>query len=142
MVTYFDLLKTTKVVGSDRVDKLILVLNSRQLSSKNQETFTCEVDSSSKGSYSTTLSFVTPDDFVKGTKVDSKKLPCQVRCSCMDFTFTFAYHNEKTGSLYGLPFKPYTRKTDRPSKNPQGLSGMCKHIIRVHDYLLGKGVIK
>ena len=76
------------------------------------------------------------------------KTPVQVRCTCMDFIHRWAYFNKKHKALYGGPFPKYKRKTPPPSKggyprvNPLGLPGICKHLYKLIDSLIRKGVIK
>ena len=56
----------------------------------------------------------------------------QVRCSCLDFYFTFGYWNWTVGSLYGRKPKPYVRKTKTyPERNPTHTPGLCKHLVAV-----------
>lgn len=62
-------------------------------------------------------------------KPDVKKTPIRVRCSCVDFYFTFAYWDWKNDALFGPKPRPYKRKTtNRKPRNPGKYPGFCKHI--------------
>lgn len=65
----------------------------------------------------------------------------QVRCSCPDFQYTFAPYCAKSGALYGSPPPMYVKKTDRPSRNPGGLPGVCKHLIVLGAFLADNGFV-
>lgn len=58
-----------------------------------------------------------------------------VRCTCGDFRWRFAYYNSVDGSLLGDPPPPYVAKTDRAPANPSKAPGLCKHLIKLKDYL-------
>ncbi len=57
------------------------------------------------------------------------KANVKVRCDCIDFKFTFAFYNYKNSALDGEKPEEYVKKTNRPSKNPHGYPGVCKHLI-------------
>ena len=65
-----------------------------------------------------------------------------VSCTCLDFYYMFSVWNQKDMSLHGDPPEPYIKKTDRPVRNPQRVSGACKHILRLSDTLIGDGILK
>lgn len=53
----------------------------------------------------------------------------KVRCTCLDFRWRFSMYNQKTNSLYGPGPELYQKKTQRPPNNPQGVPGLCKHLL-------------
>lgn len=53
----------------------------------------------------------------------------EVRCTCLDFYFTFSKWNQSDKSLYGEPPVPYTPKTNRAPRNPSRKPGLCKHLL-------------
>lgn len=65
-----------------------------------------------------------------------------VSCTCLDFYYMFSVWNQKDTSLLGDPPEPYIKKTDRPLRNPQRQPGVCKHILRLSDEIIGKGILK
>lgn len=67
----------------------------------------------------------------------------RVRCNCLDFHYRFALWNFNDGSLMGPKPAPYVRKTTtRPPANPLQLPGVCKHIIKLAQDLMGTGLIR
>ena len=59
----------------------------------------------------------------------SNYTPVQVSCTCMNYVYTWAFYNAKTGNHFGpLPVIP-PPKGLRPPRNPKHLPGMCKHIV-------------
>lgn len=65
-----------------------------------------------------------------------------VACTCLDFYYMFSVWNQKDMSLFGDPPEPYIKKTDRPLRNPQRQPGVCKHILRLSDEVIGKGILR
>lgn len=66
----------------------------------------------------------------------------RVRCSCPDFHYRFAHLDDADDSLWGPAPPQYQRKTeDRPSVNPNGVTGICKHIIKTVDALRQAGFV-
>lgn len=74
------------------------------------------------------------------------KHPVAAFCSCPSFRFHFEWYIDKVGSLAaGRKPRPYTKSVTnpRPSVNPTGLKGICKHLyqaalsLRERGYLLG-----
>lgn len=56
----------------------------------------------------------------------------RVRCSCSDFTHTWAWWNNKKDALFGAKYPPYSRKTaDAPERNKTHEAGLCKHLLAV-----------
>jgi hypothetical protein len=66
----------------------------------------------------------------------------KVKCSCPDFYWRFATWNSGDESLIGKPPPPYIKKTNRPPVNPGRVPGVCKHIIKLADQLISKGLFK
>lgn len=66
----------------------------------------------------------------------------EVRCTCLDFYFTFSKWNQQDKSLYGEPPAPYTPKTNRAPRNPTRKPGMCKHLLKVVQELKMERVIR
>ena len=71
----------------------------------------------------------------------------RVRCSCKDFYFVFSYADYINRAILGPKPKAYKRKTPppsqggRPYKNPDKISGLCKHVFHLLQYLKAKGYI-
>jgi hypothetical protein len=65
-----------------------------------------------------------------------------VSCTCLDFYYMFSVWNQKDLSLYGEPPEPYIKKTNRPLRNPDKQPGVCKHILRLSDEIIGKRILK
>lgn len=66
----------------------------------------------------------------------------EVKCDCLDFRHRFAHYNNQDNSLYGQPPEQYVRKTTtRPPANPLGVSGMCKHLLKLLDTLQKRDVV-
>lgn len=92
-----------------------------------------------------------PDNitFTGSDKQDYHVLPIQltrnnaeVRCTCLDFYFTFSVWNNQDRSLYGDPAPPYVRKTDRAERNPTRQPGMCKHLLKVMQELRNERLVR
>ncbi len=66
----------------------------------------------------------------------------KVSCTCLDFFYRFASWNHSDGSLFGKPPPPYQKKTDKPSVNPDGTPGLCKHLIALTDKLRQDGLLR
>jgi hypothetical protein len=74
--------------------------------------------------------------------IKRNRWPVSVSCTCLDFYYMFSVWNQKDDSLFGDPPEPYIKKTDRPLRNPTREPGVCKHILRLSDELIGAGVLK
>ncbi len=67
----------------------------------------------------------------------------QVRCGCLDFYYRFSVWDQRDKALAGDPPEPYRRKTDTyPPVNPQKVSGICKHIMGLVNYLKAERLIR
>jgi hypothetical protein len=74
--------------------------------------------------------------------IQSGSLTVQVACDCMDFRFRFAGFNKGDNSLAGIAPPPYQRKTTtRPEVNPARVPGVCKHILKLAQYLQQKRIV-
>lgn len=73
---------------------------------------------------------------------DSKNIFSGVTvANCKDYIFTWAWYNYYNGHcLYGTPPKPYKKLTNRPSRNPNHMPGICKHIFHAWEYLRNSGM--
>lgn len=89
------------------------------------------------------VSFVGPDkQEVHMVPIQLNRNNAEVRCTCLDFYFTFSKWNQNDKSLYGSPPQPYQPKTDRLERNQQHKSGMCKHLLKVVQELRNERVIR
>lgn len=84
-----------------------------------------------------------------GRKYYLKRIPLnnvdvKVKCTCLDFYYRFAVWNSGDESLIGKPPPPYIRKpgSTRPRVNPSKVPGVCKHIIKLTDKLIGQRLFK
>ncbi len=66
----------------------------------------------------------------------------RVRCSCLDFRYRFSVWNNAKDALYGEPFPPFRRTSNRPPVNPDRVPGLCKHIIKAVEALTQAGIIE
>lgn len=67
----------------------------------------------------------------------------KVNCTCLDFYYSFAVWNDGKNSLFGDTPDPYVRKTkNREPKNPQKVSGLCKHLLKFFDTLVRDKIIR
>ncbi len=92
-----------------------------------------------------------PDNitFVAADKKEYHVMPIQmnmgnaeVRCTCLDFYFTFSKWNETDKSLYGEPPQPYTPRTNRAPRNPGKTPGLCKHLLKVIQELKNEKLVR
>lgn len=73
-------------------------------------------------------------------KIDMKRQPCLIRCSCSDYYFCWSYSNYIKGLQFGGKSKPYHRlTTTRKPKNPRLISGACKHVCGFSELLQTSG---
>ena len=54
-----------------------------------------------------------------------------LRCNCADFKWRFKHFNKLDKSLFGKDGSKYEAIYKPGSANPQKLSGMCKHLIKL-----------
>lgn len=74
-------------------------------------------------------------------KIDMKRQPVLIRCSCSDYFFTWSYYNFVNGIQFGGRARGYARKTkDRPPRNPNRVMGLCKHLSQVAAMLQNNGL--
>lgn len=70
------------------------------------------------------------------TKIDKNNSNIKVRCNCMDYYFRFSVFNFNDNSHILPKPKTYVRKTDSyPPVNPNKVPGVCKHILKLVNYL-------
>jgi len=68
--------------------------------------------------------------------INSELTQIKVRCNCLDYYYRFAFYNNNQGDHYPPKAKPYIRKTTTyPPANPQKVPGVCKHILKLADFL-------
>jgi hypothetical protein len=73
-------------------------------------------------------------------KIDMKKQPVLIRCSCEDYFFCWGYYNYMAGLQFGGRQRPYVRKTKHyPPKNLKGVLGLCKHQAQMGQMLQTSG---
>ena len=76
-------------------------------------------------------------------KIDLRKQPVMVRCSCSDYFFVWSYSNYTNGIQFGGRSRPYVRKTPkgtgRPETNPKHVPGLCKHLAQMAQVLQTSG---
>jgi len=71
----------------------------------------------------------------------SSNADVQVSCNCLDFRFRWSIWNQSKDALYGKPPPPYKRKTDRAPVNPKKSPGICKHLMKLSQYLINRNII-
>lgn len=80
---------------------------------------------------------------VSKLKPKASKDRALVSCGCDSYYYMWWWGNKKVKAHEGSPYKAYKRKTtDRPELNPQGIPGMCKHLIYVTQELKRKRLIQ
>lgn len=68
--------------------------------------------------------------------IEKELTDIRVRCNCLDYYYRFATFNQPDGSHIPPKAKPYVRTTDTyPPANPKKVPGVCKHILKLADYL-------
>lgn len=76
-------------------------------------------------------------------KIDLRKQPVLVRCSCSDYYFTWSYANYIRGVQFGGRARPYVRKTPKiggvKPRNPMNISGLCKHVSQAGQMMQTSG---
>ena len=65
-----------------------------------------------------------------------------VRCNCGDFKYRFSYYNKLGKSLYGTVTSKYESQGLRGPINPQKVSGLCKHCIKIFEVLNNSDMFK
>lgn len=63
-------------------------------------------------------------------RIDLQKTDVACRCNCLSFRWDFNTRNAKDKSLYGRKAAPYKPKTNRPPRNLNNVSGLCKHLMK------------
>lgn len=67
----------------------------------------------------------------------------RVRCSCTDYTHTWAWYNNQNKALFGSKYPPYSRKTQYDNeRNKAHQAGMCKHLLGVVQQLRDNGIVR
>lgn len=64
----------------------------------------------------------------------------KVKCTCLDYYWTFAWHNASADALLGDPPPPYGNYTG--SRNPTNATGMCKHLFKLKSDIEADGLLK
>lgn len=65
----------------------------------------------------------------------------KVHCECLDFYYRFSIWNHRDKALLGSPPDQYVSTGNRGPVNPQKVSGMCKHLIKLTDVLKSKRIL-
>jgi hypothetical protein len=166
-MTYNELLRQTKtgetVRNSPRVSNAhkVQIQQVVLIPSTNEKTLTAKATTrTSKKSYETIIVFSGVSFFNEGGNgrqeiqvndgstyfidpIRPYKSNVKVRCTCLDFYFRWSVWDQRDKALTGEPPEPYHRKTTTyPPVNPQKLSGVCKHIIALTDYLKRERIIR
>jgi hypothetical protein len=71
----------------------------------------------------------------------------ELNCTCLDYMWRFWQQNYQKDVQFGKGPNPYIRKTPPPPEgypyaNPEQVTGMCKHLIKLSDNLQQKGILK
>jgi len=68
---------------------------------------------------------------------------CKVRCTCLDFRWRFSVQNQEKDALYGPGPGIYQKVpgSTRPPNNPQGVPGLCKHLLKLAIELRNSGIV-
>lgn len=137
---FSDLIAGTAKVDSNRVKDYVKsgvsLLGTQDLETMKVLNFKVSSESG-RGAYTATLAFRTvesPKELIESQ--------VYVNCDCMDHKFVFAYHNHVKGCHYGNAPEAYEKKTNRPSKNPEGHVGACKHLLSSFNYMVTKGIAR
>lgn len=73
----------------------------------------------------------------------SAQTQAKVKCNCLDFYYRFSVWNHQKSALEGDPPKPYVRRTDyMPPVNPDKTPGMCKHVIKLLQFLKTENLVR
>lgn len=88
------------------------------------------------------ISFMGPDNSEYRIVPISSNANVKVNCTCLDFHYRFATWNAAADSLYGTPPPPYVKKTNNKEANPSHTPGVCKHLIKLFDYIINQKIIK
>lgn len=66
----------------------------------------------------------------------------KVTCNCLDFYYRFNNTNANKDALYGPLRPPYKTKpgSNRPPANPENVSGICKHLVKLVQSLRQAGL--
>lgn len=66
-------------------------------------------------------------------------VPCEVDCDCPDYRYRWAWTNKQRGSgRVGAQSLNQAHNRAPRITNPEGRSGLCKHILAVKDYIEGQ----
>jgi len=74
----------------------------------------------------------------KGKNTPLSQLPVEVDCMCPDYRYRWAWanHQKKAGPIGKNSLNQCIRRAPRKT-NPQGLPGLCKHILATRDFIYG-----
>lgn len=165
------LVRGGNIVQNNRVDQSnVPDINSVIYSAgTNQLSFYMNVRGSSNKTYSVQISFKNVDEVEVESKEEAEKYlqngrymlvkdgsgnnhiverpvlsknDVQVRCDCPSFRFTYAFYDRAVSAMFGRNFQVYHRKTNtRPPRNPEGMPGVCKHLIIAMEALVGSDFV-
>lgn len=71
--------------------------------------------------------------------LDDNQTMVQVKCSCLDFHWTFAWYNASEDALIGDPPPPYDNYTGQ--RNPTNSPGLCKHLFKLRSDMQAEGLL-
>lgn len=80
------------------------------------------------------------------SQLSASRNPVMVRCSCLDYSFTWGWYNQAHKALAGPNTYRYTRKTPPPPegypyRNPPKVPGWCKHLEQCVQFLEKQGIV-
>jgi hypothetical protein len=87
---------------------------------------------------------VFPNIFIYCERPKISSTACGVRCLCADYYYTWWFFNKQKGAYVGSEPPPYTRvspPSGLPPRNPLHTPGLCKHLIRLVEYVSKNGFL-
>lgn len=107
-----------------------------------------DVGFSDKKDRNHTIKIKFPNNLVKYMiRLRGDILPVQVRCSCLDYYFTWWWYNRDPNKVHaGARMRPYVRKTlpppeGYPFRNVAHIPGFCKHLLGLVLKLIKMGLL-
>lgn len=123
--------ETFSSLSGDGPYQTVLQLTGVEFIDDSRYNFLQNAESRDSTKYNTHMFTATDGNTYYASYDRATTLDVQVRCTCKDFRWRFAYYNSGDGSLYGDPPDSYVSQTDRPPVNPNNTPGVCKHLIKL-----------